>query len=112
MTVRGLKVTSNVSLMSSFAVFGHTPLGIYRSHKHGARYSENIMMNLKVELHKLTEKWRSTGQKARLASVEIPNLLARGHMHGMSDGFDVAADDVDTLLDKPDPPIDASEDSD
>ena len=62
------------------------------------------MKNLTLELRKLTEKWRATGQKTRLAAVEIPNLLARGHMHGMSDGFDVAADDVEMLLDKPDDP--------
>ena len=57
------------------------------------------MMDLIQELRKLTEKWRSTGQKTRSAATEIPNLLARGHMHGMSDGLDVAADDVDILLD-------------
>ena len=62
------------------------------------------MIDLMQELHKLTEKWRSTGLKARDAATEIPNLLARGHMHGMSDGLDVAADDVDMLLDKPAPP--------
>lgn len=58
-------------------------------------------MNLKLELRKLTEKWRSMGKQTRDAAVEIPNLLARGHMHGMSDGLDVAADDVETLLDEP-----------
>ncbi len=63
------------------------------------------MTNLKLDLHKLTEKWRLTGQKTRIAAVEIPNLLARGHMHGMSDGLDVAADDVENLLDKPEPPV-------
>ncbi len=65
------------------------------------RYWEYIMIDLVQELRKLTEKWRVTGQKTRDAAVEIPNLLARGHMHGMSDGLDVAADDVDTLLDTP-----------
>ena len=67
------------------------------------------MIDLKLELRKLTEKWRATGQKTRGAAVEIPNLLARGHMHGVSDGLDVAADDVDTLLDHPIPPIDPVE---
>ncbi len=62
------------------------------------------MIDLISELRKLTEKWRSTGQKTREASAEIPNLLARGHMHGMSDGFDLAADDVDTLADEAEPP--------
>ncbi len=63
------------------------------------------MVELKQELRKLAKKWRATGQKSRLAAVEIPNLLARGHMHGMSDGLDVAADDVDMLLDKPESPV-------
>ena len=63
------------------------------------------MMNWKLDLRKLTEKWRSTSEKTRVAAVEIPNLLARGHMHGMSDGLDVAADDVDTLIDKPNDPL-------
>ena len=63
------------------------------------------MTDLIQELRKLTEKWRSTGQKTRDAAAEIPNLLARGHMHGVGDGLDVAADDVDLLLDKPELPI-------
>ena len=67
------------------------------------------MTDLIQELRRLTEKWRSTGQKTRTAATEIPNLLARGHMHGMSDGFDLAADDVDSLLDKSDPPLAPSE---
>ena len=67
------------------------------------------MIDLILELRKLTEKWSSTGQITRVAAVEIPNLLARGHMHGISDGLDVAADDVDILLDKSDPPIDPSD---
>ena len=64
------------------------------------------MIDLIQELRKLTEKWRSTGQKTRTAATEIPNLLARGHMHGMSDGFDLAADDVDNLLDRSESPVD------
>ena len=63
------------------------------------------MTRLKLDLHKLTEKWRLTGEKTRIVAAEIPNLLARGHMHGMSDGLDVAADDVDELLDKPEAPV-------
>ena len=70
------------------------------------------MVNLKQDLRKLTEKWRLTGKQTRVAAVEIPNLLARGHMHGMSDGLDVAADDVDTLLEQLDPPIAPSKDPD
>jgi hypothetical protein len=62
------------------------------------------MIDLIQELRKLTEKWRSTGQKTRGAATEIPNLLARGHMHGMSDGLNVAADDVDSLLDQSESP--------
>ena len=62
------------------------------------------MIDLIEELRRLTEKWRLTGDKTRTAAVEIPNLLARGHMHGLSDGMDLAADDVDALLDKPEPP--------
>ena len=65
---------------------------------------EQMMVDLIQELRRLTEKWRSTGDKSREVAVEIPNLLARGHMHGMSDGLAVAADDVDTLLDNPDTP--------
>ena len=61
------------------------------------------MIDLIAELRKLTENWRLTGEKTRVAAVEIPNLLARGHMHGLSDGMDLAADDVDALLEKPEP---------
>lgn len=66
------------------------------------------MVNWKRDFRKLTENSRSSGQQARVAAAEIPNLLARGHMHGVSDGLDVAAEDVDRLLDKPDTPADAS----
>jgi len=64
------------------------------------------MIDLIQELRKLTEKWRATGQKTRDAATEIPNLLAQGHMHGLSDGLDVAADDVDSLLEQTQPPVD------
>ena len=65
---------------------------------------EQMMVDLILELRRLTEKWRSTGDKAREVADELPNLLARGHLHGMSDGLDVAADDVDKLLNNPDTP--------
>lgn len=65
-------------------------------------------MNIILELRKLTAKWRSTSQAARVEAVEIPSDLGRGHMHGMSDGLDAAADDVDTLLDTPGHRIDPS----
>lgn len=60
------------------------------------------MAQLKQSLDTLTEKWRSTGSKTRLAVTGISNLLARGHMIGLSDGLDLAADDVKKLLEKPD----------
>ena len=62
------------------------------------------MFNLEHRLRLLTAKWRMAGSKTRIVAVEIPNLLARGHMHGLSDGLDLAADDVDELLDAP-PPV-------
>ncbi len=64
------------------------------------------MGNINLELRKLTEKWRMAGQKARVVAMEITNLTARGHMVGLSDGLDVAAADVDTLLDDHTPGID------
>ena len=72
---------------------------------------EQMMVDLILELRRLTEKWRSTGDKAREVADELPNLLARGHLHGMSDGLDVAADDVDKLLDNPDTPDKNGKDS-
>ncbi len=59
------------------------------------------MFNLEQRLRLLSAKWRMAGHKTRIVAVEIPNLLARGHMHGLSDGLDLAADDVDELLNVP-----------
>ena len=56
------------------------------------------MTELKQKLFKVTEQWRRTAINTRFAAKEIPNLLARGHMHGMSDGLDVAADDIDEVV--------------
>jgi hypothetical protein len=106
-----LKITNNLSPVNNIAVFGHTPIGIIPSPKLEVRYSEYIMSDFEVKLRKLTGKWRLTGEKTRMAAAEITNPMARGHMHGMSDGLDVAADDIDTLMDEPDLPIDPSEDS-
>ncbi len=64
------------------------------------------MIKLKLDLRTLAERWRSTGRKTRLASLDITHLMARGHMNGMSDGLDLAADDVDTLLDAADSDVD------
>jgi hypothetical protein len=64
------------------------------------------VIKLKRELVKITTQWRLTAQKTRVAAGEIPNLLARGHMHGVSDGLDVAADDIDGLLEKDAPSLD------
>jgi hypothetical protein len=58
------------------------------------------VIKFKRELVKITTQWRLTAKKTRVVAGEIPNLLARGHMHGVSDGLDVAADDVDDLLGK------------
>jgi len=60
------------------------------------------MTELKRMLFEVTDNWRRTARKTRIASEEIPNLLARGHMHGMSDGLDVAADDVDKVINEAD----------
>ena len=59
-----------------------------------------MVIKFKRELVKIATKWRLTAKKTRVIAEEIPNLLARGHMHGVSDGLDVAADDVDGLLGK------------
>ena len=61
---------------------------------------EHRMTELKQKLFKVTEQWRRTARSTRFATKEIPNLLARGHMHGLSDGLDVAADDIEAVLDK------------
>jgi hypothetical protein len=63
-----------------------------------------MVINLKRELVKITTQWRLTARSTRVVAEEIPNLLARGHMHGVSDGLDVAADDIDGLLEKDVPP--------
>ena len=63
------------------------------------------MVNLREPLSAATAKWRRTAQKSRLEAEEISNLLARGHMHGISDGLDLAADDVDAILRKNGPPL-------
>ena len=62
------------------------------------------MSKFKFDLRILAEKWRHSSRKTRIASVEITNLLSRGHMYGMSDGLDLAASDVDKLLDQPESP--------
>jgi hypothetical protein len=59
-----------------------------------------MMTELKQKLFKVTQQWRRTAINTRIAAAEIPNLLARGHMHGMSDGLDLAADDVEDTLNK------------
>lgn len=56
------------------------------------------MIDFKNKLIKITTHWRMTARKTRIVADEIPNLLARGHMHGVSDGLDIAADDLDVLL--------------
>lgn len=56
------------------------------------------MIDFKNRLIKITTQWRLTARKTRVVAEEIPNLLARGHMHGVSDGLNVAADDVDGIL--------------
>ena len=61
------------------------------------------MTELKQKLFKVTKQWRRTARSTRGAAKDVPNLLARGHMHGMSDGLDVAADDVAELVNKPVP---------
>ncbi len=58
------------------------------------------MTELKQKLFEITDNWRRTARKTRIVAKEIPNLLARGHMHGMSDGLDVAADDIDKIINK------------
>jgi hypothetical protein len=54
---------------------------------------------LELKLRTLTKHWRQTGEKVRVVAMDMPHMLARGHMHGMSDGLDVAAEDVDKILD-------------
>jgi len=63
-----------------------------------------MVINLKRELVKITTQWRLTAQNTRVVAGELPNLLARGHMHGVSDGLEVAADDIDGILEKEVPP--------
>ena len=62
------------------------------------------MIELKLKLFEVTELWRRTAISTRLAAEDVPNLLARGHMHGMSDGLDLAADDIEGALDEDSPP--------
>lgn len=62
------------------------------------------MTNFQQSLHILTEKWRLTGKRTRVIAAQTTNVVARGHMNGLSDGLDLAADDVQKLLEKPDRP--------
>ena len=57
---------------------------------------------LKLHLRRLTEQWRVTAQKTRTVVDETPDPIMQGHLHGISDGLLIAAEDVDKLLDKPD----------
>lgn len=63
------------------------------------------MIKLRLDLRNLTERWHAISRSTRLASVQIRNRVAQGHMNGMSDGLDIAAADIETLLDKPIPPV-------
>lgn len=54
---------------------------------------------LELRLRKLSQYWRDTAQKNRDLTDEAALDAMRAHMHGVSDGLVVAADDVDDLLD-------------
>jgi len=56
------------------------------------------MTELKQKLIQITEQWRRTARSARQEVLGIQNLLARGHMQGMSDGLELAADDIDHVV--------------
>jgi len=58
------------------------------------------MTELKQKLLMITKRWRRTALNTRLEAPDIPNLLARGHMHGLSDGLDLAAEDVEAVVNK------------
>jgi hypothetical protein len=58
------------------------------------------MVEIKEKIFKITQRWRRTAINTRDVAKEMPNLLARGHMHGLSDGLIVAADEIDEALDE------------
>nr|AUN37631.1 hypothetical protein [uncultured bacterium] len=62
------------------------------------------MIEFRLKLLEMANLWRKTAQSTRGTAPEIPDLLARGHMHGLSDGLDLAADDIDKFLDEQVPP--------
>ena len=51
-------------------------------------------------LLQLASAWHREAHKARTAAEEMPNLLARGHLLGLSDGLDLAARQIGELLNK------------
>ena len=57
------------------------------------------MIEFRLKLLKIANLWRKTAQSTRVTAPEIPDMLARGHMHGLSDGLDLAADDIEKFLD-------------
>lgn len=63
------------------------------------------MLNLRDALYAATVKWRRTAQNTRRTALDALDPLEVGHMHGMSDGLDLAADDIDALLTESTPPL-------
>ena len=62
------------------------------------------MTELKQKLLEIIVQWRRTSRSTRREVLGIPNLLARGHMQGMSDGLELAANDIDEVVNKDIPP--------
>ena len=62
------------------------------------------MIEFKLKLLEMTKLWRKTAWTTRGTAIQVPDLIARGHMHGLSDGLDLAADDIENLIDTELPP--------
>ncbi len=58
-------------------------------------------MDFKGSILTLIKKWHNAARNGRAVAKDVPDDVARGHMYGMSDAFDVAADDMNKLVESP-----------
>jgi hypothetical protein len=56
------------------------------------------MKILQQQLLAYMTQWRRAAEQGRVHADETDHLLVRGHIYGMSDGLDLAAEDVAKAL--------------
>ena len=56
------------------------------------------MTELDKQLTEIIKQWRQAAQGTRHEALGIVNLRAQGHLYGMSDGLELAADQIEKLL--------------